>query len=77
MNAPGRDLAVPPGPGLPDGLVIPAAELVERFSRSSGPGGQSVNTADSRVELEYDVASSVGAHRCSSGPARCATSATG
>ena len=46
------------GPGLPDGLVIPAAELVERFSRSSGPGGQSVNTADSRVELEYDVASS-------------------
>ena len=38
--------------------MIPAAELVERFSRSSGPGGQSVNTADSRVELEYDVASS-------------------
>jgi ribosome-associated protein len=38
--------------------VIPAAELVERFSRSSGPGGQSVNTADSRVELEYDVAGS-------------------
>jgi ribosome-associated protein len=38
--------------------VIPAAELVERFSRSSGPGGQSVNTADSRVELEYDVAAS-------------------
>jgi ribosome-associated protein len=38
--------------------VIPAAELVERFSRSSGPGGQSVNTTDSRVELEYDVASS-------------------
>jgi ribosome-associated protein len=38
--------------------VIPAAELVERFSRSSGPGGQSVNTSDSRVELEYDVARS-------------------
>jgi ribosome-associated protein len=38
--------------------VVPAAELVERFSRSSGPGGQSVNTTDSRVELEYDVASS-------------------
>jgi ribosome-associated protein len=38
--------------------VVPAAELVERFSRSSGPGGQSVNTADSRVELEYDVAAS-------------------
>ena len=58
MTTPGRDLAVSPGPGLPSGLVIPAAELVERFSRSSGPGGQSVNTADSRVELEYDVAAS-------------------
>ncbi len=55
MTTPGRDLAVSPGPGLPSGLVIPSAELVERFSRSSGPGGQSVNTADSRVELEYDV----------------------
>ncbi len=53
-----RDLVVPPGPGLPDGLVVPAAELVERFSRSPGPGGQSVNTTDSRVELEYDVAAS-------------------
>jgi ribosome-associated protein len=39
-------------------LVIPASELAERFSRSSGPGGQSVNTADSRVELSFDVASS-------------------
>jgi ribosome-associated protein len=36
-------------------LVIPAAELRERFSRSSGPGGQSVNTADSRVELSFDI----------------------
>ncbi|HEY1626743.1 MAG TPA: alternative ribosome rescue aminoacyl-tRNA hydrolase ArfB [Streptosporangiaceae bacterium] len=36
-------------------LVIPDAELSERFSRSSGPGGQSVNTADSRVELSFDV----------------------
>jgi ribosome-associated protein len=36
-------------------LVIPAVELHERFSRSSGPGGQSVNTADSRVELSFDV----------------------
>ncbi len=49
------DLVVPPGPGVPDGLTVPAAELVERFSRSSGPGGQGVNTADSRVELELDV----------------------
>lgn len=39
-------------------LVIPAAELVERFSRSSGPGGQGVNTADSRVSLSLDVARS-------------------
>ena len=53
-----RDLHVPAGPGLPDGLVVPAAELVERFSRSPGPGGQSVNTTDSRVELDYDVAGS-------------------
>ncbi|MEU0315858.1 alternative ribosome rescue aminoacyl-tRNA hydrolase ArfB [Nocardioides sp. NPDC006273] len=47
-----------PGPGLPDGLVIPDAELVERFSRSPGPGGQSVNTTDSRVELSWDPAES-------------------
>ena len=39
-------------------LLIPAAELHERFSRSSGPGGQSVNTADSRVELSFDVGNS-------------------
>src|SRR4029077_398075 len=36
-------------------LVIPGTELHERFSRSSGPGGQSVNTADSPGELSYDV----------------------
>jgi ribosome-associated protein len=52
------DLHVRPGPGLPDGITLPAGELVERFSRSPGPGGQSVNTADSRVELEYDVLAS-------------------
>jgi len=38
--------------------VIPAAELSERFSRSSGPGGQGVNTTDSRVELSFDVGAS-------------------
>jgi ribosome-associated protein len=38
-----------------DGWVVPAAELSERFSRSSGPGGQGVNTADSRVELSVDL----------------------
>jgi ribosome-associated protein len=36
-------------------IVVPARELKWRFSRSSGPGGQSVNTADSRVELSIDV----------------------
>ena len=51
---PGRDLVVRSGPGIPHGLVIPATELVERFSRSSGPGGQSVNTTDSRVEVSLD-----------------------
>ena len=35
--------------------MIPAGELHERFSRSSGPGGQSVNTTDSRAELSFDV----------------------
>jgi ribosome-associated protein len=39
-------------------LVIPEAELAVRFSRSGGPGGQGVNTTDSRVELSYDVARS-------------------
>jgi ribosome-associated protein len=32
-------------------VVVPGAALGWRFSRSSGPGGQGVNTADSRVEL--------------------------
>ncbi|MDI9892582.1 alternative ribosome rescue aminoacyl-tRNA hydrolase ArfB [Microbacterium sp. IEGM 1404] len=40
------------------GLVIPASELSWRFSRSSGPGGQGVNTTDSRVELMWDAAGS-------------------
>ena len=37
------------------GLVVPDAELSWRFSRSSGPGGQSVNTSDSRAELTVDL----------------------
>jgi ribosome-associated protein len=36
-------------------IVVPEKDLRWRFSRSSGPGGQSVNTADSRVELSLDV----------------------
>lgn len=39
-------------------LTIPASELRWRFSRSSGPGGQHVNTSDNRVELLWDVAGS-------------------
>jgi ribosome-associated protein len=39
-------------------VVIPEGELRWRFSRSSGPGGQSVNTTDSRVELSWDLAAS-------------------
>jgi ribosome-associated protein len=39
-------------------VVIPQAELVVKFSRSSGPGGQGVNTADSRVQLSFDLANS-------------------
>jgi ribosome-associated protein len=57
-TGPGGDLVVRSGPGLPDGLVVPAAELVERFSKSSGPGGQSVNTTDSRVEVAFDLTTS-------------------
>ena len=57
-NEPGGDLFVRHGPGIPKGLVVPAGELVERFSKSSGPGGQSVNTTDSRVELSYDASAS-------------------
>lgn len=34
---------------------MPAAELVEQFTRASGPGGQGVNTTDSRVQLSLDL----------------------
>jgi ribosome-associated protein len=39
-------------------VSIPGDELTERFSRSSGPGGQGVNTTDSRVELVWGLSSS-------------------
>src|SRR5712671_3560693 len=41
-------------------VTIPERELRWRFSRSSGPGGQSVNTADSRVELSLDLRTTTG-----------------
>ncbi|NLZ97449.1 MAG: aminoacyl-tRNA hydrolase [Micrococcus sp.] len=50
-----RDLQIPAGPGTPNGLVVPAGELVEQFSHASGPGGQGVNTTDSRVQLRFDI----------------------
>jgi ribosome-associated protein len=40
------------------GTVIPPEELSWRFSRSPGPGGQSVNTSETRVELSFDLAAS-------------------
>ncbi|NED86127.1 aminoacyl-tRNA hydrolase [Streptomyces sp. SID11233] len=45
------------GPYVIRGAVsLPEAELMWRFSRSSGPGGQHVNTTDSQVELRFDLA---------------------
>jgi ribosome-associated protein len=43
------------GPLVVRGVTIPPDELSWRFSRAGGPGGQSVNTTDSRVELLFDV----------------------
>jgi ribosome-associated protein len=54
----GHARSVPDDLSVRPGLVVPAGELRWRFSRSSGPGGQSVNTTDSRVELSLDVAGS-------------------
>lgn len=39
-------------------VIIPASELAWKFSRSGGPGGQGVNTADSKAELRFDLAGS-------------------
>lgn len=58
-TSPMDDLRIPTGPGCPRGLVVPAGELIERFSHASGPGGQGVNTADSRVQLSLDLATTV------------------
>lgn len=50
--------AKPPGLRVSPAVVIPDGELSWRFSRSSGPGGQGVNTADSRVKLMWDPTAS-------------------
>ena len=47
-----------PGLRVNAAITIPESELSWRFSRSSGPGGQGVNTADSRAELVWDAAGS-------------------
>lgn len=48
-----------PGPlRVNDRWEIPEGELRWKFSRSGGPGGQSVNTSDSKVELSFDIARS-------------------
>ncbi len=39
-------------------VTVPESELHWRFSRAGGPGGQGVNTTDSRVELSFDVTAS-------------------
>lgn len=51
-----KALTIAPGPGIPRGLTIPAADLTEQFARSSGPGGQGVNTTDSKVQMSVDLA---------------------
>ncbi|MGP3983492.1 alternative ribosome rescue aminoacyl-tRNA hydrolase ArfB [Streptomyces sp. KR80] len=58
MSGPHRESGGrPPGKHRIRGSVsLPEAELRWRFSRSSGPGGQHVNTSDSQVELRFDLA---------------------
>ncbi len=52
MNAAHREVRVRPG------LVLPAAALEVRFSRSGGPGGQNVNKVETRAEVRFDLAGS-------------------
>ena len=56
--APGAPILTTPG-----GITIPETALTWRFSRAGGPGGQHVNTSDTRVELWCDVAALLGPER--------------
>jgi len=66
VRRPGRCPAEHDAPGLAvssagvraGGVSVPEHELVWRFSRAGGPGGQSVNTTDSRAEVVFDLAGS-------------------
>lgn len=51
-----NDMTIAPGPGIPDGAVIAAADLAERFAESSTPGSQGVNTTDGKAQLSINVA---------------------
>jgi ribosome-associated protein len=51
---------------ITDSLAIPDDELIERFVRASGPGGQNVNKVATAVELRFDIAGS----KSLSGPVR-------
>src|SRR5271154_3120003 len=52
------DPAPPPGGEVAPGIRIPLHELTWRFSTSGGPGGQHVNTSNTRSEVRFDVAGS-------------------
>lgn len=54
QRAPGTEAVTGPL-AVGRGVTIPARDLTWRFSRSSGPGGQGVNTTDSRIELSLDL----------------------